>query len=143
MNSKVSPTVTPAPAAPTSRRKPAARKPAAVVSELVQAPVADAPPAAETPAAAAAPLGKAVDERKSGEKKKAVKVKLVRDSYTIPDHEYAQLAVLKGRLLKQGAEFKKSELLRAGLLLLSTLDDAALQAAAGRVERIKTGRPAR
>ena len=71
------------------------------------------------------------------------KIKLIRDSYAMPEAEYAQIAQLKQRLLELGETVKKSELLRAGLAQLTTLDDAALQAAIAGVERIKTGRPAK
>ncbi len=71
------------------------------------------------------------------------KIKLIRDSYAMPEAEYAQIAQLKQRLLELGETVKKSELLRAGLAQLATLDDAALQAALAGVERIKTGRPAK
>lgn len=71
------------------------------------------------------------------------KIKLIRDSYAMPEAEYAQIAQLKLRLLELGETVKKSELLRAGLAQLATLDDAALLAAMAGVERIKTGRPAK
>ena len=71
------------------------------------------------------------------------KIKLIRDSYAMPEAEYAQIAQLKQRLLELGESVKKSELLRAGLAQLATLDDAALLAAMASVERIKTGRPAK
>lgn len=71
------------------------------------------------------------------------KIKLIRDSYAMPEAEYAQIAQLKQRLLELGETVKKSELLRAGLAQLATLDDAALLAAMAGVERIKTGRPAK
>ncbi len=71
------------------------------------------------------------------------KTKLVRDSYAMPEAEYAQIAVLKKRLAGLGGEVKKSELLRGGIALLAALNDAELKAVMGRVERIKTGRPAK
>lgn len=74
---------------------------------------------------------------------KPVKHKLVRDSFTFPEPEYLTLVALKKRLLAAGTEVKKGELVRAGLALLCTLDDAALTAAVGRVEKLKTGRPAK
>lgn len=74
---------------------------------------------------------------------KQKKAKLVRDSYAMPETEYARIAELKKRLAAAGTDFKKSELLRAGLAVLVALDDAGLMAAMGRVERIKTGRPAK
>ena len=72
---------------------------------------------------------------------KAKKVKLVRDSYAMPDNEYAQIGVLKKRLSGLGSDVKKSELLRGGIAVLAALSDAELKAAMGRIERIKTGRP--
>jgi len=74
---------------------------------------------------------------------KVRKPKLVRDSYAMPEAEYAQIAVLKKRMSGLGGEVKKSELLRAGVAVLAALNDAELQAVMGRVERIKTGRPSK
>jgi hypothetical protein len=73
----------------------------------------------------------------------AKKVKLVRDSFCFPKHEHALLADLKGRAQKLGQEFKKSEILRAGIQHLVAMADTALMAALARVERVKTGRPAK
>ena len=50
-------------------------------------------------------------------------------------------ATVKQRALAAGIDVKKSEVLRAALATLAKLDDAALVAAIGLVERIKTGRP--
>jgi polyhydroxyalkanoate synthesis regulator phasin len=74
---------------------------------------------------------------------KAKKIKLVRDSYAMPEAEYARIGELKKRLAALGAEVKKSELLRGGIALLAALNDAELKAVMGRVERIKTGRPSK
>ena len=74
---------------------------------------------------------------------KARKLKLVRDSYAMPEAEYARIGELKKRLAGLGSEIKKSELLRAGIAVLAALNDAELKAVTGRVERIKTGRPAK
>ncbi len=71
------------------------------------------------------------------------KPKLVRDSYAMPETEYAQIGALKKRLAGLGRETKKSELLRGGIALLAALNDAELTAVMGRIERIKTGRPAK
>lgn len=72
---------------------------------------------------------------------KVKKPRLVRDSYAMPEAEYARIGELKKRLAALGAEAKKSELLRAGIAVLAALNDAELTAVMGRVERIKTGRP--
>ena len=90
---------------------------------------AAAPAPAPVPAAAPSPA--------------EAKVALVRDSYTIPKVEYTQLGELKKRALSLGLSAKKSELLRAGLMLLSQQSDTQLKASLGKVPAIKTGRPAK
>lgn len=67
--------------------------------------------------------------------------RLVRDSFTIPAGEYEAIDALKRRYLENGIHMKKSEILRAGLLALSSMDIEELTEVAGRVERIKPGRP--
>ena len=42
-----------------------------------------------------------------------------------------------------GVDGKKSELLRAGIAVMAALKDAELKLVMARVERIKTGRPAK
>ena len=74
-------------------------------------------------------------------KDKPEKVKVVRDSFTIPKAEYAQIAAMKKRAMELGLEVKKSELLRAGLALLSATSDTAFRKALGNVPTLKTGRP--
>ncbi len=74
-------------------------------------------------------------------KEKAPKLKMERDSFTMPKTEYAQFSALKERLAKLGQPTKKSELLRAGMMQLSAMTDAALKAAMSKVPTIKTGRP--
>ncbi len=74
---------------------------------------------------------------------KARKVKLVRDSYAMPEAEYARIGELKKRLAALGREVKKSELLRGGIATLAALNDAELQSVMAGIERIKTGRPAK
>lgn len=67
--------------------------------------------------------------------------RLVRDSFTIPAREYEAIDALKQRYLEHGVHMKKSEILRAGLLALSAMNNDDLAAVAARVERIKPGRP--
>jgi len=74
---------------------------------------------------------------------KVKKPKLVRDSYAMPEAEYAKIGELKKRLAALGADAKKSELLRGGVAVLAAMSDAELKAVMARVERIKTGRPAK
>jgi hypothetical protein len=92
--------------------------------------VAPKPVASATKSAVAKPV-----------KLKVEKVKMERDSFTMPKSEYAQFGVLKERLLKLGQPAKKSELLRAGIMQLTAMTDAALKAAMTKVPTIKTGRP--
>jgi hypothetical protein len=69
------------------------------------------------------------------------KPKLVRDSFTIPKPEFAAVEILKSRAVGLGSSVKKSELLRAGLKLLTGLSDAAYLDALAAVPTLKTGRP--
>ena len=70
-----------------------------------------------------------------------VKHKLVRDSFTIPKSEYAVLDQLKQRAMRLARPTKKGELLRAGIVALSVMTDAAFLAALGKIPSLKTGRP--
>lgn len=70
-----------------------------------------------------------------------VRPKLVRDSFTMPEQEYAILGTVKQACLKAGFEVKKSELLRIGVALLGQLDIAALRAVLDDLPQLKTGRP--
>lgn len=67
--------------------------------------------------------------------------KPVRDSFTMPEADFALIAALKARALAGRREAKKSELLRAGLHALAALDGAALVAALAQLEPVKIGRP--
>lgn len=72
---------------------------------------------------------------------KVKKPKLVRDSFTIPKTEYVAIDALKQRASGLGRSPKKSEILRAGIMVLAALSDAALLSALSSVPAIKTGRP--
>jgi hypothetical protein len=68
--------------------------------------------------------------------KKLKRSAVVRDCFSFPDVEYAHLVALKKRLLAEGIEIKKSELLRAGLALLVSLDEAELRTLLAKVPRL-------
>jgi hypothetical protein len=70
-----------------------------------------------------------------------LKAKLVRDSFTMPQSDFALIAVLKERAIGFKRPTKKSELLRAGLQALAGLNDASLQAALNALAPLKPGRP--
>jgi hypothetical protein len=115
------------------RKTPVARKPVAPRKAATPSPTA-AP-------AKSAPAKSAPAETAAAPDAKPPKRKLVRDSFTIPRDEYAAIDALKLRAAKLGHIAKKSELLRAGLKLLTAASDAALLRALVAVPSIKTGRP--
>ena len=133
----------------TDTAAPAAQAPApAPVKDLATEAPAASPkksPAKPSKAHVKAPLKAATKAAPSVADKekdmKAKKPKLVRDSFTIPKDEYAVIETLKERTARLSTPAKKSELLRAGLKVLSQLDDATLQKAMQSIPAIKTGRP--
>ncbi|MDA8521228.1 hypothetical protein M5C95_10710 [Acidovorax sp. NCPPB 4044] len=126
---------TEASAAPTAAKRP---KPKAVPASASPAP-ADAKKPSTKPARAS--KAAATKSPALPQEVKPKKAKLVRDSFTIPKEEYAAIEVLKQRLTQQGTPAKKSELLRAGLVLLAGLSEGALAKAMQAIPSIKTGRP--
>ena len=86
---------------------------------------------------------KASKAGKSADADKPRKPKLVRDSFTIPKAEYLALDQLKQRAVRLGRPAKKSEVLRAGLMALAGMADAAFLASISAVPTVKTGRPAK
>jgi hypothetical protein len=74
---------------------------------------------------------------------KEKKVKVVRDSFTLPKSELLQISAMKKRALALGVDVKKSELIRAGLQALSGLADTPFKKALSSIPTIKTGRPAK
>ena len=116
----------------TSSRTVAARKPAKRAASKRVAKTTTAP---ETGA------GKPAAQEAAAKAQKPPKIKLVRDSFTIPKTEYSAIDALKRRAARAGLPSKKSELLRAGLMALSAMGDASFQAAMDAVPRLKTGRP--
>lgn len=129
-------------AKPKVEKKVVAAKPAKkeVAEKPVPAPApkTQAKPAKKAPAAA---KEKVAETPKAEKAPKVKKPKLVRDSFTIPETDYALFASIKQRALIAGVEVKKGEILRAAVVALAKLDDAELIKAIGLVERIKTGRP--
>jgi hypothetical protein len=134
--------------APLSAPKPA-RKRAPAVAKVVMSEEAKVAPAAsvakQTPAKQAPRVAKPVVDQAPQEAKppKAKKAKLVRDSFTMPESEYAAIATLKKRCLNLGVAAKKSEILRAAIFTLAQLSDLDVAAAIEGLDAIKTGRPAK
>ena len=125
---------------PTVRKTPAARKtmtaarPAAKARRRPTTPAPALPKAATTVAATSQPAAETARPAKS-------KSKPVRDSFTMPQADFDLVAALKQRALGFQRPAKKSELLRAGLHVLSALDDTGLRAALESLTPLKPGRP--
>ncbi|QLG89936.1 hypothetical protein HQ393_12680 [Chitinibacter bivalviorum] len=147
----------PKPAAAKAASRPVAKAPASkalpkpVAAKAPAAP-AVAKPVAKTLAKVDAPAASPAVEKKVAAlkvekpvrtKKTPKKAKLVRDSFTFPESDYALIAATKQRVIAAGVEVKKSELIRAGLLALSAMDDVKLLALVNSLEKIKTGRPSK
>jgi hypothetical protein len=135
----VAPTTNIATAAPAAKKR--VRRPAkkAATRPSVKKTSGTAQKAASKTKAIAKPESKAI----VAESHKVKKPKLVRDSSTFPKDEYQAIAALKQKALGLKHSTKKSEILRAGLKLLSSLSDKAFLAALSNVPALKTGRPAK
>ena len=94
-----------------------------------KAPAVVAKPAKRKPAPVAAPA------------QPLKKDKLIRDSFTLPREDFELIAALKDRALDFKRPTKKSELLRAGLQVLSGLDQTKLRTALEALRPLKAGRP--
>lgn len=126
-------TATAAPKAIAARRPSVPKRAESKASPPASSAPVQAQPAAEAPLAEV----KAQKSESSGKKPK-----LVRDSFTLPEADYALFKELKARCLKAGVEVKKTELLRVALRMLADAKDEQLLEAVRGVERIKAGRPA-
>jgi hypothetical protein len=141
------PNTTPAPALPEGTQpaakvavKAPAKRPAAKKAAPVRKIAAKSTTKTTAKKAAAAPKVKQ-PAAKQAAKAPATKVKLVRDSFTMPEADFALIATLKATALEFKRPTKKSELLRAGLQALAQLKPAQLQSALSKLPAIKTGRP--
>ena len=70
-----------------------------------------------------------------------VVAKVIREAFTIPEAEHGQIEAIRAQMLSGALAVSKSEVLRAGLLLLFEADEDARHAVFDRLERVKTGRP--
>lgn len=124
-------------AAKVPAKKAAVAKPAKPAAKKAASPVkADAQVKAVAPKTPKAP-----EKTASEPKDKVKKPKLVRDSFTMPEAEYAVLGEVKKACLKAGIEVKKSELLRVGVALIRRLDTAQLKEILAGLPALKAGRP--
>ena len=77
----------------------------------------------------------------SNKKHKSQKTKVIRDSFSFPEQDYRKISELKKTCLSAGILAKKSEILRAGLYLLTQLSQDELKQTIEKVEKVQTGRP--
>jgi hypothetical protein len=125
---------------PAAAVKPEARSAAPTAAVPVAKKQKSAKPAA--PVAAKSTLKRATKSGTPPEgKAPKAKLKLVRDSFTMPQADFDLIDVLKQRALNFRHSAKKSELLRAGLQVLAALPQAELQATLERITSLKPGRP--
>jgi hypothetical protein len=110
------------------------------VKRVAPAPAASAPVAKPVKPVKPAKAAKPAKVQKPAKASK-VRQKPVRDSFTMPEADFALVATLKARALSAKRETKKSELLRAGLHALAALDTRTLVAALQALEPVKVGRP--
>ena len=118
-----------------TKRKAASAKPASTAHK----------PAAVKRVPAVKAVKKAPEKKEKKAKKVSgkveAKVKVIRDSFTMPHIDYTKIGELKQVCQKAGLQVKKSELLRAGLHALGKLSVAQLKQTITQMEQIKTGRP--
>lgn len=106
-------------------------------------PLPKARPTAKSDGAAKKLSSKTAEKSIGSKKAPKPKEKLVRDSFTMPQEDYALIAGLKHRALMFKRPTKKSELLRAGLHALQALPAATLREALDSLTPLKVGRPKR
>jgi len=130
---------------PTTTSTKTAAKPVATTQKIASKPtvtkavvVAKTPVASKAPAAAKKAVAKTtaktiakpvvkVETKSVAKKPAAIKIKTVRDTFSMPETDYALIAMLKKSAQAEGLKVKKNELLRVGLLMLSQLKTTELK----------------
>ncbi len=134
-------------AAPAKAARPAVKPAAKPAAKAVKPAKPAAKPTVKAAAKAAAkslaaPVAKrAVSAPAAAREADTARPVLVRDSFTMPEQEYAVLAEVKQACLRAGIDVKKSELLRIGVALLGQVDIPTLKAVLAALPQLKTGRP--
>ena len=128
-------------AVPAKAAKPAAKTPARSSKPAVKAAARAAAKSLATPAPKRAPRKTTAAPAPAREGAPAARPVLVRDSFTMPEQEYAVLAEVKQACLRAGVDVRKSELLRIGVALLGQVDIATLKSVLAALPQLKTGRP--
>jgi hypothetical protein len=121
-----------------TKSTPPAKPPAHKSSVPAKKPVAKKPTANRAPAKPPAVAKKAMT---SDAKKSQPKVKLVRDSFTLPEVDHDLIKQCKKAAIVSGRETKKSEVVRAAIRAFSELSTAQQLAAYAKLQSIAVGRP--
>ncbi len=77
------------------------------------------------------------------EKPKKDQKRVVRHTFSMPPESLEALETLQQQAMLQGIGINKSELIRAGILQLQSMKPQTLARALSRVQKLKTGRPAK
>jgi hypothetical protein len=88
-----------------------------------------------------APTSLSVPADTSPQPRKDEKPKVVRDSFTIPELDYALISTIRQRCLASAVNVNKGEVVRAGLHALQNMPDEQLLQIMEGLEKVKTGRP--
>jgi len=125
----------------TARKTDSSAKPATAKKTPSAKPATKSPDTAKATKPPTEAVAKSAGVAKVAKVVKPKKVRLIRDSFTMPSSDYALIDTLKLNALKGKVAVKKSELLRAGLHALAKLDSGQLVALVGTLAIVKTGRP--
>lgn len=68
---------------------------------------------------------------------------IIRETFSLPPEDSVLIDRIRQRTAAQGVMVNRSEVVRAGLLALVSMGDEAVAGLAGRVPKMKTGRPSR
>lgn len=69
------------------------------------------------------------------------KINVIRDTFTLPENDYELINICRAKLLDNKISATKSEVIRAGLIMLSKIPEVELIKSYNAVDKIKTGRP--
>lgn len=125
-------------AATTAAKTKSAVKPKSVAKSRAAAPTPKPAEKSKARPGSAAEKGK---KAAPAAKEKIRKPRLIRDSFTMPEEEYAVLGDVKKLCLKAGIEVKKSELLRIGVAHIRQLSLPELKKSIASLMPLKAGRP--
>jgi hypothetical protein len=117
--------------------KTAVKRPVAVKRAIPAKAPAAKTPSVKAPVKATTPVVEAANKPEP----KPKKIKLIRDSFTMPESEYVVLAAMKKICIKAGVEIKKGELLRVAVNQLQSLSPKQISEIKEQLVKVIAGRP--